>query len=506
MTAAPRTPVLVGAAQFLGRKDDPARALAPADMLAHVARLALADSGAEFSPAEIDGLAVIRLFADSSPVFASPFGTCRNLPWSVARRIGANPRLQLYGPVGGHTPQLFVNMLAERIAAGEADVVLIAGGEALRTQARAAKAGIALDWSEDAPSDPQTLGAETPLVSAHELRHGIALPVHVYPLFENAYAAAKGWTPAQEQREIGRLMAGFTKVAAANPYAQVREVRSAEALTAPSPDNRMIAWPYTKHLSANMFVDQAAAVLMMSTEAADRLGVPAARRVHLHGSADAHDHIFVSERLDYSSSPAIRVGARHALAQAGVAPADLSHIDIYSCFPVAVEIGASMAGLPLSDPERLTLTGGLPYFGGPGNAYSLHAIAEVVARCRGTPGSWGFVSANGGFLTKHSFGVYSTNPGHPRRIPPAAYQREIDADPVPPFTETPSGTGRIETFTVVYDGGKPAFALIVGRQENGVRFLAQLRECAEALLSTSAIGRRITVTTSDPANLAELVL
>lgn len=503
MAAGPRTPVIVGVAQYVGREEDPAKALSPADMLAEAARGAIADSGADAADA-IDALVAIRLFADSGGAFPSPFGKYRNLPHAVARRIGGSPRELIYGPVGGNTPQMFVNVLADRIAKGEVDVALIVGGEALRTQAKAEKAGIVLDWNEETPADPATFGAETHYASRHEVRHGIALPVNIYPLFENAFAGAMGWSPLQHRAEIGRLMAPFSEVAAANPYAQLRQARTAAALVEPSEDNRIIAYPYTKHLSANMFVDQAAAILMMSSEAADRFGVPAAKRVYLHGSADTHEKILVSERVDYATSPAIRIGAAHALAQAGVAPEDLAYVDLYSCFPVAVEIAAAMIGLSTEDPAQLTLTGGLPYFGGPGNAYSLHAIAEVVEHCREDPDEFGFVFANGGFLTKHSFGVYSSAPGYGERTDPAVYQAEIDAMRSPPFTETPDGEGRLETFTVVHHKGTPMFAIVIGRLGSGERFLAQIHTDLETLMEAPVIGHPLRVTPGEP-NMATLI-
>lgn len=503
MSAGPRTPVLVGVAQQVGREDDPALGLSPADLLAEAARGAIADSGAD-AASVIDTLAAIRLFADSEGAFPSPFGTYRNLPHAVAGRIGAHPRDLIYGPIGGNTPQMFVNALAERIANGESDVALIVGGEALRTQARAEKAGLKLDWSEEAPSDPASCGEETRYASDHEIRHGIALPTSVYPLFENAFGAAMGWSPLQHRAEIGHLMAPFSAVAAENPFAQIRTAYAAEALVAPSADNRIIAYPYTKRLCANMFVDQAAAVLMMSTEAADRFGVPTDRRVYLHGSADTHEKTLVSERIDYATSPAIHIGAAHALAQAGITADDLGYIDLYSCFPVAVEIAAAMIGLPTEDPARLTLTGGLPYFGGPGNAYSLHAIAEVVEHCRDDAGAWGFVFANGGFLTKHSFGVYATTPGYNGRSDPASYQAAIDAMPSPPFTETPAGDGQLETFTVVHHKGAPMFAIIIGRLDSGERFLAQMHTGLEPLMETPVIGHRLRVSPGEP-NIAALI-
>lgn len=500
----PRTPVLVGVAQYVDRDSEPERALSPADMLAKVARGAIVDSEGRDVEAALDTVAVIRLFADSSPAFRSPFGTYTNLPRSLADRIGASPRDLVYPPVGGNTPQMMVNRLAERIANGETDVALIAGCEPLRTQAKAQKAGIALEWGEDSGDAPDSIEKDKPMISRHEMAHGIVMPVSVYPLFENAVGHHYGRTPIEHRVAIGALMAPFTRVAAANPYSALPVERSPEELITHTWDNRYICYPYTKYLNSNMFVDQAAAVLMMSTEAADRLGVPADKRVYLHGCADTHEKFLVSERVDYWSSPAVRVGAAHALAQASKTPADLQHIELYSCFPVAVEIAADMIGIAHDDPRGLTLTGGLPEFGGPGNNYSTHGIAEMVTRCREAPGSFGLVFANGGYLTKHSFGVYSTTAtqGEWRRADPATYQAEIDATASPPLVERPNGQGTVETYTLLFDKGQASVGTIIGRLDSGERFLAQMHDQLDELIDKPVIGRRVDVTAGDPANRA----
>jgi hypothetical protein len=184
-----------------------------------------------------------------------------------------------------------------------------------------------------------------------------------------------------------------------------------DELITPEDGNRMIAYPYTKLLTANMQVDQGAALLMCSVAAAEAAGIPRDRWVFPLAGADADDHWFLSHRLDFHSSPAIRLAGASSLSLAGLAIEDVAHVDLYSCFPSAVEIGAAELGLPDDDPARpLTLTGGLTFGGGPGNNYGTHAIAALTDTLRNDPGSFGLVTGLGWYMTKHSVGIYGTEP------------------------------------------------------------------------------------------------
>jgi acetyl-CoA C-acetyltransferase len=173
----------------------------------------------------------------------------------------------------------------------------------------------------------------------------------------------------------------------------------------------------------------------------------------------------VSDRLDYYSSPAIRLNARRALAMAGKTVNDINLFDFYSCFPSAVEIACRELGIAVNDARGLTLTGGLPFFGGPGNNYSMHAIATLVSKLRAQPTAFGLITANGGYLSKHATGIYSATQvlGEWKREDPARCQAEVDAMPSPQFTETPTGEARVETYTVVHERGVPVRGIVIGR-------------------------------------------
>jgi acetyl-CoA C-acetyltransferase len=353
--------------------------------------------------------------------------------------------------MGGNTPQTLVNKTARAIAAGELDVVLIGGAEAWRTRMAQRKHDLKPDWTvePEGTPPPTVLGDELAMTHPFEAGRGVVMPVQVYPIFENALRAAAGRSWDEHLTVISELWERFSTVAAGNPYAWIREPKTAEQIRTPSPDNRMVGFPYTKTMNSNNDVDQAAALLLCSVEAAKRLGVPEDRWVFPLAGSDAHDTMFVSNRQDLHSSPAIRIAGARALELAGLGIDDVTHVDLYSCFPSAVEIGATELGLPID--RQLTVTGGLCFAGGPWNNYVGHSIATMAGVVRDDPGSVGLVSANGGFTTKHAMGLYSTTP------PANGFrwedvQAEVDAATAArDLVEDHEGAVTIESYTVMHE-------------------------------------------------------
>ncbi len=480
-----RAPVLVGAGQLTQRDVEPVEALEPVAMMEVAARRAADDAGAGSSLLErVDSLRVVN-------VFCWPYA---NAPRLLAERLGMRPAEELYTTVGGNTPQWLVNETAARIAAGRLRLALLAGAEAVRTVLRARKKRMQLSWASGGEGAPVVAGDARDGTCADEVAHGLMLPTQIYPLFENALRSATGRTIGEHQRMLGALCSRLSAVAAAHPHAWFPRARSADEIAGVTPSNRMIGFPYPKLMNAIIEVDQAAAVLMTSAGEARALGIPRERWVYVWGTGEAHDRWFVSERADYVTSPGIREAARQALGAAGVAIDRVEHLDVYSCFPAAVQIGRAALGIVADDPRPLTVTGGLPYFGGPGNNYSMHAIATLLDRVRAQPGSIGLVTALGWYLTKHAVGVYSAAPreGGFRREDPAPRQAWLDAQPAPELAREPQGAATIETYTVLHDrDGSPVRGLVVGRLDDGRRFLAIApddRAVLEALTAREGVG------------------
>jgi acetyl-CoA C-acetyltransferase len=498
-----QTPILVGAGQLLQRDIEPDAALEPLAMMEAVSRAAAADAGLpESALAQLDHVAVVNILAWS---YANP-------PGLLAQRLGARPRQLIYTEVGGNTPQWLVNETAAQIAAGRVRLALLAGAESVYTLVRARRAHTALQWTtgDAGLPDATVVGSNRPGVNDHEMAHGLTMPTVIYPLFENALRAHYGRSVDEHQRCLGALCQRFSAVAAQNPYAWFREARSAASITTVSPQNRMIGFPYPKFMNAIMDVDQSAAVLMTSVAVAKELGIDPSRWVYLWGCADAHDIWNVSERVDFHSSPAIRLAGERALAMAGIGIDDVAYLDLYSCFPSAVQIARDMLGIRAEDARSLTVTGGLPYHGGPGNNYVMHSIATMMNRLRGQPEARGLVTGLGWYVTKHSVGIYTAAPPpRPfRRQEPSTYQAVIDAMPRPQLALQANGRGTIETYTVLHDrDGAPMRGIVVGRLDDGHRFLANTpgeRAVLEALMSEEAIGKTGTVALKDGMNIFEI--
>lgn len=469
MTLDPRTPVIVGVGQYNHRADGLDDALEPAALMERAVREATTDAGLD-GPPDADSVRVVNIIG----------WRYRNPARFLSERLGIDPRELAESAPGGNSPQMLVNQTALDIAAGDVDVAILAGAEAFRTYMRARKQGAKLDWPKGADDDhPVRIGEELDMNLDAEKARGIVMPVQIYPMFETALRAAAGRTVEEHQQYLGELWSGLSHVAAGNPNAWIQDPKSPEEITTVGPKNRMVGFPYPKLMNSNSDVDMGASIIMCSVAAAQRLGITEDRWVFPLSGTDCHEHNYVSHRDTFARTPAIELGGSRALELAGTTIDEIELIDLYSCFPAAVQLGAQSLGIDLTK-RQWSRTGGLPFGGGPWNNYPMHAIATIVGELRDRPGAKGLVWANGGYATKHSFGVYSTTPpadGFAYEYP----QDEIDALPRRELAvgTDAAGAADIEAYSVMFSrDGEPETAI------------------ASCLL---ADGRRAWGTSSDPA-------
>lgn len=484
MSLDPRTPVLIGAGQFVHRAAGLDDALDASALMCEAIRAAATDAGLTSVP-NPDSIRVVGLL---SWKYGDP-------AWVIAEQLGLTPRETAATTMGGNSPQTLVNGTAMEIQRGELDLAILTGGEAWRTRMRARKAGVELAWPTSPPEQmPRLLGEDLEMNHPGERARGIVMPVQVYPMFETAVRAAAGRSVDEQSRVSSELYAKFSEVAAANPYAWLREAKTAEEIRTASPSNRMIGYPYTKYMNSNNDVDMGAALIMCSVEKAQSLGVPRDRWVFPHSGTDCHEHNFISNRWSFAETPAVELGGRLAMQLAGVGIDDIEIIDLYSCFPSAVQLGAQSLGISLD--RQVTRTGGLAFAGGPWNNYVMHAIATVMHDLRDRPDAKGLVWANGGYATKHSFGVYATTPpvtfqhGYPQDAIDAMQRRQLAE------IADAAGPAVIEAYTVMHSReGEPEQALAACLLADGRRAWGTSTEpaLAAAMCEGEWVGRAATL-------------
>lgn len=477
-----RTPVLVGVGQFKQRPDDPVEALEPIAMMQTALERAADDAGSRQLLSGADQIWVVK--------GAWPYGDPGAL---LAERFGATARTGMSGD-GGNSPQSLVNEACRRVASGAAGTVLIAGAEGIWSRRRARRAGGRIPYTEQAETGPdERITGDVSMNNEVERERGFEAPVVMYPIFESAFRASRGETIDDHRDRVSALWEGFNRVAVDNEYAWLRSPMTAAEIRSTDGGNRMVGFPYTRAMNSNWDLDLAAGLIVCAAGTARALGISTDRWVFPHAGTDGADTIHVSNRQNLHSSPAIRTAGRRAFELAGVGPDDLAHVDLYSCFPSAVQISATELGLSFE--RQLTVTGGLTFAGGPLNNYVTHGIASMADVLRDDPGSIGLCTANGGYITKHAFGIYSTNP------PAEGFRSEhcqaaIDEHPTTEFAPDFIGRGELEAYTVMHDGDGPQRAFAAVRTPSGARQWATSGDAGlmSDLMSSERIGSPVDVT------------
>lgn len=431
---------------------------------------------------------VSSVFSPSDPRGATELG----------ERLGLAPGDRETTTVGGNTPQWLVTRAAEQISRGELATTLLAGAESTRSARAVGEPAGRLRRRDDVAAevaDP-VVGVNTDgLLSRAELAQQLWQPAHVYPLFESAMAARAGRSFAEQRSYLGRMLAPFTEAAARHPYAWFRDTATPEELSTPTPENRITAEPYTKRMNAFPNVDLGAALIVCSLAEARRAGL-VDRAIFVWSGADAAEVFAPTARPDLASSPGIAAATARALEAAGVGVDDIDRFDFYSCFPCAVQAAAEAVGIEVDDSRGLTVTGGLPYFGGPGNNYAMHSIATMVDLLRQSSGT-ALVTALGGFITKHAAGVYGSEPAPEgfRRGDTRADQHSIDASALPVAVDDAAGGATVDAATIVYGAdGSVESVPVIARLDDGRRVAAKAYPDEIApLAGRSLVGARIHV-------------
>ena len=449
----PRTPVLVGAAALHQRTDDPAASLDAFGLMARATRQAGADAGA---PGLLDRIGLVVV----------PEGTWRG--GVRGADVGAPRSARTVLVQVGVLQQSALTRAAAALARGDVEVALVVGGEAKHRDRRLAAAGIVAPPADPADAD-EVLSPAGDILHPVEMARELAWPVRQYAVVEQALGAADGLDPDAQQAIVDAMWARLASVSTGTSWAWSPGPVAAEDL-APSAANPMLATPYTRRHTSNWNVDQAAALLLCSAATASAAGVPRDRWVFPWAGVESNHMVPLVARAELASCPAIGAAGEAATSATGVAPADVDHVDLYSCFPVAVRLQARAFGRDLGGP--LTVTGGMAGAGGPLNSYSLGSLAAMVDVLRDDAGSVGMVTSVSGMLTKVGLGVWSTRP-------PEGGFRAVDvseevaaATAVRPVDAALGGPATVVGATLVHEGGAPSQGVAVVESDDRVRTVA----------------------------------
>lgn len=474
-------PVIIGVGEA-SRKTVAGEWPAPRELAGAAIKAALGDTGQpQAIAAAIDTIAAIRTFEDSGVSLGT--GSPDNTPEAFGAAGGVTAQRLIYADVGGQSPQAMLNELAGDLRRGTLEVAVLVAAEATGTAKRARKAGVTLDWSlpSDTPFDNRL--SSFPILSRTEIRHGIISMPLAYSMIENARRMALGFDADAYAGEMAALWSAFSAKAETRAHAQYPGFRSPDALQSDDNGNYPLTDIYRRWHVAQDAVDLGGAVILTSAGKARELGVPQNKWVWLAGTAEAAEPP-LSERAVIHRSAALDFAIPAALNQAGLAAADLGPVDIYSCFPCAVFAAVDSmqdAGRALGD---YTLTGGLSFFGGPGNGYGMYNIAAMVDALRRDGSKPALVTANGGVMSKQAVGIYTATQ------PTIAWSGDVAKSyaPIPhALDDAPHGKARVRSF--VRSAGKDGFgpATLLLETEGGARAMAVMDGPVDADLGDAVV-------------------
>ncbi|MEP1470170.1 MAG: hypothetical protein ABJK25_04290 [Halieaceae bacterium] len=489
MSISDNTPILVAAGQYVERQPTES---SPMHIAASAAQAALEAAGGSGVAEAIDTIAVIKIFSDSASIWATDQGRSNNPPQSIAKVIGANPQHRIYSETGGNEPQSLLFEFFADLATGRKEMVLLAGSEAIKNQRNAKRNGLTLDWEEEFEEPLEDRGFGKYVANDQERHNGMVMPLFYYILIEQARRLKLGMDKGSYLADTARMLEEFSAVASRNPYSMFPTAMSAEEILAAAPLTDL----YTKRMIAQDSVNLGAALLMTTVGKARELGIAEDNWVYLHGGAQGME-VDLTIRPDPSTSEMATRVVDQALNMAGKTAEDMSLIDIYSCFPCAVTAISDHLGLPADG--SLTLTGGLPFFGGPGNNYSAHGLAEMWSQIRAKPEEYALIHANGGVLSKHATGIFSCQPS---TVDWASADTVIDQDELPRMEQDLNPTaGKVISYTINYMQDQPVQGIVLCETDLGKRFVSCTadndQETVQKMLAKEPAGRLISVT-ADP--------
>jgi acetyl-CoA C-acetyltransferase len=446
-------PVIIGVGQLIDQPAEEEDGLEPLSLIRKAIELANLDAGGTFL-SRVDAL-------DVENVSSWPYD---NLEGNICNQVNINPTHCKYHDISGDSPIRNLCFAAKRIAAGISQVALVCGAESAWTIRRAQKGGKQISSWTPASQKPITNSLK---LSSTAKKYQLGLPTTAYALYENAFRHKWGQTFKEGQKETAQIWARASELATNNSYAWIRKIYTAPQIETPDTNNRMIAWPYTKLMVANNFVNGGTAIILTNLALAKQAGIPEDKIIYCTSGGYANESDDILKRDNYHHSAAMETVLTHVLGTR-----EIDYIEFYSCFPIVPKLAKKF--LNWDNDKDLSLIGGMTFCGAQISNFMSQATVSMVKKLRQKRGT-GFLYGNGHFLT-HAAGLIISTTRPP--FFPTQLDLQVEADAlkeIPPnFVMDYEGPGQIETYTVVFDrDGNPDHAVIIGRTPHGSRFVAK---------------------------------
>ena len=366
----------------------------------------------------------------------------------------------------GVLQQNLINSACNKIINGDIRASLIVGGEARYKKIQALKEGLQFEEMELTVNPDHYVKAKEDLYIPEELDALGMMAVGYYAIIESAMRFKHQRNLRDHELFIAKYYERFSQIAKNNPHAWYRNPFIADEIKNPTLKNQRIAYPYNKLHNSSWNVNQASALILCSEELADQLNVPKNKRVYPLVSSETNHMIAVIQRPDLSKPAGLRLAANYLMETAQSYNINPSMFELYSCFPVAVLLFAEALNIP--DYTDKTVTGGMPFAGGPLNNYMIHATAQVLEKIRNNPSEIGLVTGVSGMMTKQALAIWGKDPLMDFRAKDVTQEAAILETPVAMSSQN-DGEGKVLGCTTLFQNNEGIKAIIYAEDTNQQR-------------------------------------
>ena len=346
----------------------------------------------------------------------------------------------------GVLQQNLINEACLKIENGEINASIILGGEARYKQLRSVIEKKEYFETKLDENPDFYIKAKEDLYGDEELEELGAMAVGYYATMETALRKNDNENIEEHQNNIASMYEEFSKVASNNEDAWLDHPYSKKEILEISKKNKMLAYPYNKLHCTSWNVNQSAALIICSEELANKLEIDNKKRVYPISSSENNHMIAIQQRPKLYESLGMIYAAKSINRMMEQLDIRLDAYDLYSCFPAAVKMFSK--SLELGTEIPMTVTGSMPYAGGPLNSFVIHSTVKMIQKIRALEARHGLVTGVSGMMTKQSFCVWGKEYQEQFIFDDVTERAKLDENPIE-LSNIAEGEGEIIGYTII---------------------------------------------------------